>query len=109
MNPEVADALLAAGHEWTKPGSMLKSTSWATENAMAMMAGGPAAEENKVELSVRMPSGFPKDVEPAPQSVADIERSQYKAAWRRTDLVDWLRFQAQLGIRYVRDNAEGFR
>ena len=76
---------------------------------MAMMAGAPAAEENKGELSVRMPSGFPEDVEPPPQSVADIERSQYKPAWRRTDLVHWLCFQAQLGFRHVKDNAEGFR
>ena len=90
MNPEVADALLAAAHEWTKSGSMLKRASWTTEDAMAMMAGGPAAGENKGELSVRMPNGFPEDVEPPPQSVADIERSQYKAAWRRTDLVHWL-------------------
>ena len=42
-----------------------------------MIVGGPAAEENKVELSVRMPSGFPEDVEPPPQSVADVERSKY--------------------------------
>ena len=109
MNPEVADAMLAAAYEWTKCGSMQKSTSWTTEDAMAMMAGGPAAEENKGELSVRMPSGFPEDVEPPPQSVADTERSQYKAAWRRTDLVHWLCFQAQLGFRHVKDNAEGFR
>ena len=26
-------------------------------------------------------SGSPEDVEPLPQSVADVERSQYKAAW----------------------------
>ena len=81
FNPEVADALLAAGHEWMKFGSMLKSKSWTTEDAMAMMAGGPAAEENKGELSVRMPSSFPEDVEPPPQSRADVERSQYKAVW----------------------------
>ena len=79
LNPEVADALLAAAHEWTKSGSMLKRASWTTEDAMAMMAGGPAAGENKGELSVRIPSGFPEDVEPPPQSVADVERSQYKA------------------------------
>ena len=48
---------------------------------MAMMAGGPDAEENKGELSVRMPSCLPEDVEPPPQSVADVERSSYKAAW----------------------------
>ena len=81
LNPEVADALLAAAHEWTKSGSMLKRASWTTEDAMAMMAGGPAAEENKGELSVRMPSSFPEDVEPPPQPVADVERSQYKSAW----------------------------
>ena len=80
MNPEVVDALLEAAHEWTKSGSMLKSTSWTTEDAMAMIAGGPAAEENKGELSVRMPSGFPEDVEPSPRSVADVQRSQYKTA-----------------------------
>ena len=76
---------------------------------MAMMAESLAVEENKGELSVRMPSGFPEDVEPPPQSVADTERSQYKAAWRRTDLVHWLCFQAQLGIRHVRDDAEDLR
>ena len=75
---------------------------------MAMMAGAPPADENKGELSVCMPNGFPEDVEPPPQSVADIERSQYKTAWRRTDLVHWLCFQAQLGIRHVKDNAEAF-
>ena len=48
---------------------------------MAMMAGGPAVEENKGELSVRMMSGFSEDVEPPPQSVADVERSQHKATW----------------------------
>ena len=50
---------------------------------MAMMAGGPAAEENTGESNVCMPSGFPEDVEPPPQSMADVERSQYKAAWRK--------------------------
>ena len=68
MKPEVADALLAAAYEWTKSGSMLKSTSWTTEDAMALMAEGLAVE-NKGEVSVRMPSGFPEDVEPPPQSV----------------------------------------
>ena len=75
---------------------------------MAMMGGGPAVEENKGELSVRMPRGFAEDLEPPSQSVADIERSQYKPTWRRTGLVHWLCFQAQPGIRHVRDNAEGF-
>ena len=49
---------------------------------MAMMAGGPAVEDNQGKLRVCMPSGFPEDVEPPPQSVADVERSKYKAAWR---------------------------
>ena len=53
LDPEVADALFAAVDEWTKSWSMLKSTSWTTEDTMAMMAGGPAAEENKEELNVR--------------------------------------------------------
>ena len=88
LNPEGADALLAAAHDWTKSGSMLKGTSWTTENVMAMMAGGPAAEETKWELSVRMPSGFPEDVKPPPQFVADVERSQYKAAWHEAMKVE---------------------
>ena len=46
---------------------------------MAMMAGGPV--ENKGELNVCMLSGFPADVEPPPQSAADVERSKNKAAW----------------------------
>ena len=50
---------------------------------MAMMAGGPVAEENKGESNVCMPSSFSEDVEPPPQSVADVECSQYKAAWRK--------------------------
>ena len=36
--------------------------------------------ENKWVLSVCMPSGFPEDVKSPPQSVVDVERSQYKAA-----------------------------
>ena len=40
-----------------------------------MMAGGPAVEENKGELSVCMPSGFPEDVEPPPQSVRSTCRA----------------------------------
>ena len=60
MNPEVADTLLAAAYEWTKPGSILKSVSWTTEDAMSMMAGGLVG--NKGELSVSMPSCFPADV-----------------------------------------------
>ena len=37
--------------------------------------------ENKGELSVCMPRCFPEDVEPPLQSVADVERSRYKAEW----------------------------
>ena len=74
IHPEVADALLAAAYEWSKSGSILKSTSWTTEDAMAMMAGGPM--ENKGELNECMPSGFSADVEPPPQSAADVERSK---------------------------------
>ena len=82
MRPEVADALLAAAYEWTMSRrTLLKSTSWTTEDALALMAGGPA-EDKKGELSARMPSGFPEHVEPPPQSVADVERSQYRAAWQ---------------------------
>ena len=44
---EVEDALYAAVQEWTEFGSMPESTSWTTEDALAMMAGGPAVEENK--------------------------------------------------------------
>ena len=51
MKPEVADALLAAAYGWTKSGSMLKSTSRATEDAMAFTAEWLAVE-NKEELSV---------------------------------------------------------
>ena len=57
---EVEDALCAAVQEWTESESMPESTSWTTEDAMAMMAGGPAVEENKGELSVCMPCGFPE-------------------------------------------------
>ena len=55
---------------------------------MVMMAGGPAAEENKGELSVRMPRHFPDDVEPSPQSLSDVESSQYKVAWHETMKVE---------------------
>ena len=30
-----------------------------------------------------MPSVFPEDRKPSPQSVADVERSLYRAAWRK--------------------------
>ena len=81
VQPEVADALLAAAYEWKKSGTTLKSTSWTTEDAMAMTAEGLSVEENEGELKAGIPSGFPENVEPPPQSVADRERSQHKAAW----------------------------
>ena len=49
---------------------------------MTILAGGRAADENKGEVGVCKPSDFPKDVEPPTQSVADAERSRYKAGWR---------------------------
>ena len=64
---------------------------------MAIMAGGPAVEENKREVSARMPSGFPEDVEPPPQSVADVERSQHKAAWHEA-----MKIELSQNDRYVR-------
>ena len=54
---------------------------------MALMAGGPAVE-NKGELSVCMPTGFPEDVEPPPQSVAGVERSRYQAAWHEATQIE---------------------
>ena len=80
MNPEVGDALLAAAYEWTKSGSLKERTSWKTEDALAMMAGGHA--ETKGELSVCAPSGFPEDVKPPSQSVTNVERSKHKGAWQ---------------------------
>ena len=44
---EVKNALYAAVQECTESESMPESTSWMTEDAMAMMARGPAVEENK--------------------------------------------------------------
>ena len=79
----IEDAMSAAVQKWTEFGGMLANTSWTTEDAMAMMARGLAAEENKGETNVCMPSGFRGDVEPPSQSVADVARSQYKAAWRK--------------------------
>ena len=61
MKAEAANALLAAAYEWTKCWSMLKSTSWTTEDPMALMAEGLAVE-NKGGLSVRMQNGCPEDV-----------------------------------------------
>ena len=50
INPEDADALLAAAYEWTKSGSIRKNASWTMDDAGAMTAGGPV--ENKGELNV---------------------------------------------------------
>ena len=33
-------------------------------------------------------SGFPEDVEPPPQSVADVERSKCRAAWHETTKIE---------------------
>lgn len=41
MNPEVADALLGALYTWTQSRIALKNTFWMTDDAMAMVAGGP--------------------------------------------------------------------
>ena len=76
----IEESMSAAVQKWTEFGSILANTSWTTEDAMAMMVGGPAAEENTGESNVCIPSGFQEDVEPPPQSVADVERSQYKVA-----------------------------
>ena len=73
----IEDAMSAVVQKWTEFGSILANISWTTEDAMAMMAGGPAVEENKRESNVCMPRGFQEDVEPPPQSVADVKRSQY--------------------------------
>ena len=78
----IEDAMSAAVQKWTESGSILEGISWTTEDTMAMIAGAPAVEENKEEMSVCMPSGFPEDVEPRPQLVANVQRSKYKASWR---------------------------
>lgn len=44
-----------------------------------MMVAGPAGHDVG-KLSVCMSSGCPVDVESPPQSVADVERSEFKAA-----------------------------
>ena len=72
----------AAGQKWTGFGSILDNTSCTTEDAMSRMTRGPAAEKSTGESNVLMPSDFPEDVKPPPQSVVDVEHSQYKAAWR---------------------------
>ena len=57
----IEDAMSAAVQKWTEFGSILADTSWTTEDAMAMMAGGPAADNTKGESNVCMPSGFPEN------------------------------------------------
>ena len=50
VNDKVADAQLAAAPEWwTKPGNILKRTSWTTRDAVAVMAAGPAVEKRGIE------------------------------------------------------------
>lgn len=69
MKPSVADVLLAAVCEWwTKLGSILKHTSWTTEDAVTLRAGRPAAEKEG-ELGVSMPSGFPENLEQPPPQI----------------------------------------
>ena len=50
-----------------------------TEDAMAMNGWRPCGEQREVELVHA--EWFPADVQPPPQSAADVERSKYKAAW----------------------------
>ena len=45
----IENAMSAAVQKWTEFGSIPANTSWTTEDATAMMAGGPAAEENTGE------------------------------------------------------------
>ena len=56
----IEDTMSAAVQKRTEFGSILANTSWTTEDAMTVMAGGPAAEENKGESNVCIPSGFPE-------------------------------------------------
>ena len=51
VQPEVGDALLAAVDEWTKSGSMLKSTSWWTEDGNYL--GGCDRQLGKWHAEVR--------------------------------------------------------
>ena len=64
---------------------------------MAMTAEGLSVEENEGELKAGIPSGFPANVEPPPQSVADVERSQHKAAWQEA-----MKIELSQNDRYVR-------
>ena len=73
----------AVVQKWTEFGGILANRSWTKEDAMTKMAGGPAVGKNTRESNLFMPIGFPEDIEPPPQSVADVERFQYKEAWRR--------------------------
>ena len=70
------NATSAVVQKWTDFGGILANSSWMKEDAMTMMAGGPAVGQNIRESNVCMPSGFPEDIEPPPQSVADVERFQ---------------------------------
>lgn len=67
MTHEVVDALLVEAIEWKNSRSMLNTKSWRAEDALTLMTGG---------------SGFPANVKPPPQSLADDERSIYKPAWQ---------------------------
>ena len=48
----IEDAMSAAVQKGMEFGSILANTSWTTEDAMAMMAGGSAAEEHTEESNV---------------------------------------------------------
>lgn len=49
------------------------------QGTVGIIAGRPV--ENEGELNLCIPSDFPEYVEPLPQSVADVERSQHNTAW----------------------------
>ena len=82
LTPKLRNALLAASYEWARSMFILKTTPWTTEDALITMAGRPV--ENRGQLSVRMPRGFPANVEPPPKSAADLERSELIATWLET-------------------------
>ena len=79
-NPEVMDALLEEACEWTPSGSILG------------VHAGPERTQGPWWLEeVRNkggPDGFPSDVEPPPQSSADVERSKFTAAWHEATKIE---------------------
>ena len=96
------DGLLAVAYErCTKPGSMLDRSSWTTEEEVALMAGRPAVKR-RGKLGMCMPSDFPEDVQPPPQSVADVERSRYKSVWHEATKLE---LDGNNTDRYIRSRA----